>query len=62
MVLDKEEDRQILLEFIRTSTIKGEAVFTVVDLIARIQAATVAGPEGAAEQKDAAPSSSQGAK
>lgn len=45
MVLDKEEDKQILLEFIRTSTIKGEAVFTVVDLISRIQSASIGEPE-----------------
>lgn len=56
MVLDREDDRQLLLEFIRVAQIKGEAVFTVVDLITRIQAATVASPEGAAEQESAAPS------
>lgn len=56
MVLDREDDRQLLLEFIRVAQIKGEAVFTVVDLITRIQDATVASPEGAAEQESAAPS------
>ena len=49
MVLDKEDDRKLLLEFIRVAQIKGEAVFMVVDLITRIQSATVAAPDGAVE-------------